>query len=117
LNRGFHADAATKKWAGDISYVWTREGWLYLALAIVHGPMADNGSLLDRHSRRVIGWAPSRDIAAQFTAGQWCSNRMKRDLAIRALTSVNAEAAASRHAVRVWSVIPHELDGRRPTCA
>ena len=45
--------------AMDISYVWTREGWLYLAV------------ILDLHSRRVIGWA--------------VSNRMKHDLAIRAL--------------------------------
>ena len=59
LNRDFHADAPNQKWAGDISYVWTREGWLYLAV------------ILDLHSRRVIGWA--------------VSNRMKRDLAIRAL--------------------------------
>jgi len=55
----FTADGPNQKWAGDISYVWTREGWLYLAV------------LLDLHSRRVIGWA--------------VSNRMKRDLAIRAL--------------------------------
>jgi transposase InsO family protein len=47
------------KWAGDITYVWTREGWVYLAV------------ILDLHSRRVIGWA--------------ISNRMKKDLAIRAL--------------------------------
>lgn len=59
LNRDFHADAPNQKWAGDISYVWTQEGWLYLAV------------ILDLHSRRVIGWA--------------VSNRMKRDLAIRAL--------------------------------
>ena len=59
LNRDFHADAPNQNWAGDISYVWTREGWLYLAV------------ILDLHSRRVIGWA--------------VSNRMKRDLAIRAL--------------------------------
>lgn len=59
LNRDFHAGAPNQKWAGDISYVWTREGWLYLAV------------ILDLHSRRVIGWA--------------VSNRMKRDLAIRAL--------------------------------
>ena len=71
LDRDFTADRPNQKWAGDISYIWTREGWLYLALAIVLGPMADNGSLLDLHSRRVIGWA--------------VSNRMKRDLAIRAL--------------------------------
>ncbi len=31
LNRDFHADRLNQKWAGDISYVWTREGWLYLA--------------------------------------------------------------------------------------
>ena len=59
LDRDFMADAPNQKWAGDISYVWTREGWLYLAV------------ILDLHSRRVIGWA--------------VSNRMKRDLAIRAL--------------------------------
>tara|TARA_R110000751_G_scaffold1714_6_gene6206 strand:+ start:2846 stop:3703 length:858 start_codon:yes stop_codon:yes gene_type:complete len=59
LNRDFYADRLDQKWAGDISYVWTQEGWLYLAV------------ILDLHSRRVIGWA--------------VSNRMKRDLAIRAL--------------------------------
>lgn len=60
LDRNFAADAPNQKWAGDISYIWTHEGWLYLAV------------ILDLHSRRVIGWA--------------VSNRMKRDLAIRALT-------------------------------
>ena len=59
LERDFTADRPNQKWAGDISYNWTREGWLYLAV------------ILDLHSRRVIGWA--------------VSNRMKRDLAIRAL--------------------------------
>ena len=59
LNRDFVANAPNQKWAGDISYVWTREGWLYLAV------------IIDLHSRRVIGWA--------------VSSRMKRDLAIRAL--------------------------------
>ena len=59
LDRDFNADAPNQKWAGDISYIWTREGWLYLAV------------ILDLHSRRVVGWA--------------VSNRMKRDLAIRAL--------------------------------
>ena len=59
LDRDFTAERPSRKWAGDISYIWTREGWLYLAV------------VLDLHSRRVIGWA--------------VSNRMKRDLAIRAL--------------------------------
>ena len=55
----FYAAKPNQKWAGDISYIWTREGWLYLAV------------ILDLHSRRVIGWA--------------VSNRLKKDLAIRAL--------------------------------
>ncbi len=59
LNRNFTADRSNQKWVVDMSYVWTREGWLYLAV------------ILDLFSRRVIGWA--------------VSNRMKRDLAIRAL--------------------------------
>ena len=59
LNRDFSAARPNRKWAGDISYVWTQEDWLYLAV------------ILDLHSRRVIGWA--------------VSNCMKRNLAIRAL--------------------------------
>ena len=59
LDQDFTADGPNQKWAGDISYIWTSEGWLYLAV------------ILDLYSRRVIGWA--------------VSNRMKRDLAIRAL--------------------------------
>ncbi len=70
LNRDFSADRANRKWAGDISYVWTQEGWLYLAV------------MLDLHSRRVIGWA--------------VSNRMKRDLAIRALEMAIALRQPSR---------------------
>jgi len=59
LDRDFSATAPNRKWAGDITYIWTSEGWLYLAV------------ILDLYSRRVIGWA--------------VSNRMKRYLAIRAL--------------------------------
>jgi transposase InsO family protein len=59
LNRNFVANRPNQKWVVDISYIWTREGWLYLAV------------VLDLHSRRVIGWS--------------VNNRMKKDLAIRAL--------------------------------
>ncbi len=87
LDRDFNADAPNQKWAAplgtfpteipcramDISYVWTREGWLYLAFVgkTVPRTVFCSSSFLDLHSRRVIGWA--------------VSNRMKRDLAIRAL--------------------------------
>jgi len=48
LDREFTADRPNQKWAGDISYIWTREGWLYLAV------------ILNLHSRRVLGWAASQ---------------------------------------------------------
>ncbi len=50
LERDFTADAENCKWAADITYVWTRCGWLYLAV------------VLDLYSRRVVGWAMSNRI-------------------------------------------------------
>ena len=44
LDGDFVADAPNSKWAGDISYIWTAQGWLYFAV------------ILDLHSRRVVGW-------------------------------------------------------------
>lgn len=59
LNQDFGATVPNQKWAGDITYICTRDGWSYLSV------------IVDLHSRRVIGWA--------------ISNRMKQDLALRAL--------------------------------
>ena len=36
LDRDFSATAPNQKWAGDITYIWTSEGWLYLAVILVH---------------------------------------------------------------------------------
>jgi putative transposase len=45
MDQDFAATGQNQKWGVDISYVWTREGWLYLAVVI------------DLFSRRVVGWA------------------------------------------------------------
>ena len=45
LKRNFTAAAPNKVWVTDITYIWTREGWLYLA------------AILDLYSRRVVGWS------------------------------------------------------------
>jgi transposase InsO family protein len=42
-------------WVTDITYLWTREGWLYLAV------------ILDLFSRRVVGWSMSESITRQLT--------------------------------------------------
>jgi len=55
LEQNFTATAPNQAWVGDITYIWTAEGWAYLAV------------LLDLYSRRVVGWALrkslSRDLA------------------------------------------------------
>ena len=44
LNREFEARQPNQKWVGDITYLWTATGWMYLAV------------VLDLFSRKVIGW-------------------------------------------------------------
>ena len=45
LDRAFTATAPNQKWVADFTYIWTREGWLYVA------------AVLDLFSRRVVGWS------------------------------------------------------------
>ena len=52
--RNFSAPAIDRLWLGDITYVATREGWLYLAV------------LLDAHSRRVVGWAMADHLRTEL---------------------------------------------------
>ena len=52
--RDFAAPAPDRLWLGDITYVATQEGWLYLAV------------LLDAHSRRVVGWAMADHLHAEL---------------------------------------------------
>jgi len=54
LAREFEAPAANKKWVADFTYVWTAEGWLYVAV------------VLDLFSRKVVGWSMSSEMTAQL---------------------------------------------------
>jgi putative transposase len=59
LDQDFAAEGPDQKWGSDISYIWTRQGWLYLAVVI------------DLFARRVVGWA--------------VADRLHRELALAAL--------------------------------
>jgi putative transposase len=52
LEQDFTATAANHKWCGDITYLWTEEGWLYLA------------TVIDLYSRKVVGWSMSPRMTA-----------------------------------------------------
>jgi transposase InsO family protein len=55
LNRQFEQAQPNRVWVGDITYIPTAEGWLYLAV------------LIDLYSRKVVGWAASDSLAADLT--------------------------------------------------
>jgi len=50
LDQNFGADTINERWASDITFIWTSQGWLYLAV------------VMDLYSRRIIGWSMSRRI-------------------------------------------------------
>ena len=54
VNRQFNVDAPDKLWTTDITYLWTMEGWLYLAV------------VLDLFSRQVVGWAMDKHMKVQL---------------------------------------------------
>ena len=57
LKQNFAADGPNRRWAGDITYIATHQGWLYLAV------------VMDLYSRRIVGWSMSR----------WMSRRLVVD--------------------------------------
>ena len=54
LRRDFHVLQQDMVWVGDITYIWTTEGWLYLAVVI------------DLYSRRVVGWSINKRMTKQL---------------------------------------------------
>ena len=54
LDRQFHATQPNHKWIADFTYIWTAEGWLYVA------------AVIDLFSRRVVGWSMSATMTAQL---------------------------------------------------
>jgi transposase InsO family protein len=59
LNQQFDILEPNKVWVSDITYIWTNEGWLYLAI------------VLDLYSRKIVGWAMDK--------------KMKQDLVLTAI--------------------------------
>jgi transposase InsO family protein len=54
INQDFTAEAPNQKWVSDLTYIWTGEGWLYLAV------------IMDLYSRAIIGWSMGRRMIQQL---------------------------------------------------
>ena len=65
LDREFTVSAPDKAWVVDITYLWTREGWVYLA------------AVVDLFSRKIVGWAMSHRMTTDLELdalrmAYWC---------------------------------------------
>jgi putative transposase len=54
LNRAFKREVINQVWVADITYLWTQEGWLYVA------------AVLDLYSRRIVGWALAKHMKEEL---------------------------------------------------
>ncbi len=54
LQQNFIASKPNEKWVSDITYIWTDEGWLYLAV------------VMDLYSRMVVGWSLSERMTSKL---------------------------------------------------
>lgn len=70
LDRKFTVSEANLVWCSDITYIWTRSGWVYLA------------AVLDLYSRRIVGWSVSRRIDSELAI-----NALMRAINTRQLNS------------------------------
>jgi transposase InsO family protein len=57
LQRDFDAERPNQRWVTDITYVWTQQSWVYLAV------------VMDLFSRRVVGWAMRPHLQAELALG------------------------------------------------
>lgn len=56
LDRQFAAERPNQRWIADFTYIWTTEGWFYVA------------AVIDLFSRRVVGWSMKAEMTAQLVA-------------------------------------------------
>ena len=66
LNREFNVEQPNSKWVADITYLWTTEGWLYLA------------AVLDLFSRRVVGWAMADNMKSDLVGNAFAMAKIRR---------------------------------------
>lgn len=60
LNRQFNATKLNQAWVGDITYLPTNEGWLYLT------------TWIDLCSRKIVGWSMSSRMTADLVVNAFC---------------------------------------------
>jgi hypothetical protein len=109
VDRDFRPDATAldARWCGDITYIPTEEGWLYLA------------TVIDIASRRVVGWATADHLRTELLREEWSPEQIVGHLRLNHGADPGMEIShetiyRSVYTTR-WKVIPRELCKRLRT--
>jgi transposase InsO family protein len=86
LGRDFTATAPDRRWAGDVTYIPTGEGWLFVA------------SVLDIYSRRLIGWSIADHLRTEL-----CTDALRAALACRGRSTMKGTVFHSDHGCQYTS--------------
>jgi len=85
LDRRFAAEQPNQKWIADFTYIWTAEGWLYVA------------AVIDLYSRRVVGWSMKAEMTAQLVTDALVMAIWRRGNPPRSLTTIASPVALLHH--------------------
>lgn len=88
LDRGFQVDQPNQAYVGDITYIWTNEGWLYLAVVI------------DLYSRKVVGWSMNKRMTADLVCNALMMAIWQRQPATGLLVHSDQGAQYASHSYR-----------------
>jgi putative transposase len=92
VNRNFSPSACNQLWLGDITYLWTREGWLYLA------------AVMDMCSRKIVGWSMSArmttDLVLDALEMAYKRQRPRRGLIFH--SDRGSQYASQKYQARLW---------------
>ena len=106
LKQDFRAEAPNQKWTSDITYVWTDEGWLYLAV------------VMDLYSRAIVGWAMNRWMTQQLVRDALSMALLRRGFPKGTLlhSDRGSQYCSQRYQRLIESNGLHCSMGRRATC-
>ena len=96
VGRDFRADSFNKLWVSDITYIWTWEGWLYLA------------EVMDIHNREIVGWALedrlTKDLVVQAAGNSLRTRTPQAGLIFHSDRGSQYASSELRRLLRMWRV-------------
>jgi len=106
LNREFNVDLPDQVWCGDITYIWAGKQWCYLA------------TVMDLHSRRVVGWALSTKPDSELTirALDMAYEQRGRPEGLLFHSDQGSQYASRRFRRRLWRYRIVQSMSRRGNC-